>query len=64
MTGGSRFDFDHDAIVYIDTTEIMVSEETGWNIIQEASLPHSMSMSGSISINNKIFLIGNVCCEN
>ena len=57
VTGG--YIFSQDASVYTDTTEIMIAEETGWNIIQDHPLPYKMSMGRSISINNKVFLIGN-----
>ena len=44
----------------IDSTEIMVEEKTGWEILEKHPLPHPMKDLRGISIKNKIFMIGKI----
>ena len=62
MTGG-YFLQDNVNIIYLDSTEIMVEEQMGWELLQEHPLPHPIKDLRGISIQNKIFMIGkNVLC--
>ena len=51
VTGGS-------SNMLLDSTEIMVEEKTGWEILEKHPLPHPMKDLRGISIQNKIFMIG------
>ena len=60
MTGGFLFSNSARATTYLDSTETMVSEENGWKINQEHSLPHPMAYLQGISIQNNIIMIGKI----
>ena len=59
MTGGYFLEEDAN-IIYLDSTEIMVEEQMGWELLQKHPLPHPMKDLRGISIKNKIFMIGKI----
>ena len=56
VTGGSSYIENN--FVYHDSTEIMVEEKTGWEVLEKHPLPHPMKDLRGVSIENKIFMIG------
>ena len=62
MAGGYFYQ-DNANVVFLDSTEIMVKEKIGWEVLQKHPLPHPMKDLRGISIQNKVFMIGkNVLC--
>ena len=59
MTGGYFLEEDAN-VIYLDSTEIMVEEQMGWELLQKHPLPHPMKDLRGISIKNKIFMIGKI----
>ena len=57
VTGGYFLEEDAN-VIYLDSTEIMVEEQMGWELLQKHPLPHPMKDLRGISIQNKIFMIG------
>ena len=57
MTGGYFLE-EYANVIYLDSTEIMVAEQMGWELLQKHPLPHPMKDLRGISIQNKIFMIG------
>ena len=62
VTGGTAFQVvnDNNNVIYRDSTEIMVEEKTGWEVLEKHLLPHPMKDLRGISIKNKIFMIGKI----
>ena len=62
VTGGSAFQVvnDNKHVIYRDSTEIMVEEKTGWEVLEKHPLPHPMKDLRGVSIENKIFMIGKI----
>ena len=62
VTGGTAFQVvnDNNNIIYRDSTEIMVEEKSGWEVIEKHPLPHPLKDLRGVSIENKIFMIGKI----
>ena len=60
VTGGTAFQVENNNVIYRDSTEIMVEEKTGWEVLEKHPLPHPMKDLRGISIKNKIFMIGKI----
>ena len=62
VTGGTAFQVvnDNNNVIYRDSTEIMVEEKTGWEVLEKHPLPHPMKDLRGVSIENKIFMIGKI----
>ena len=58
VTGGSSY-IENNFVIH-DSTEIMVEEKTGWEVLEKHPLPHPMKDLRGISIKNKIFMIGKI----
>ena len=60
VTGGTAFQVENNNVIYRDSTEIMVEEKTGWEVLEKHPLPHPMKDLRGVSIENKIFMIGKI----
>ena len=60
VTGGTAFQVANNNVIYRDSTEIMVEEKTGWEVLEKHPLPHPMKDLRGVSIENKIFMIGKI----
>ena len=58
LVAGGYFYQDNANVVFLDSTEIMVKEKIGWEVLQKHPLPHPMKDLRGISLRNKIFMIG------
>ena len=56
VTGGYFLSGDSQTMKFRDSTEILIKDAIGWNVINV--LPQPMAMIGGISFQNKIFMIG------
>ena len=57
VTGGYFFDLgDNHNMKFLDTTEVLIKDAISWNVIK--NLPQPMAKMGSISFQNKIYMIG------
>ena len=60
VTGGTAFQVENNNVIYRDSTEIMVEEKAGWEVLEKHPLPHPMKDLRGVSIENKIFMIGKI----
>ena len=57
VTGGYFSDIDnHNNMIFLDSTEVLIKDAISWNVIK--NLPQPMAKMGSISFQNKIYMIG------
>ena len=60
MTGGFNKDNKIPGMFDIDKTEMMTMSENKWRFVNSANLPIAMVDTAALTINNQVYLFGNI----